>query len=113
MLYETNSETETLLEKTSRTTGENIVFSQEILKEAGIVPNELVIIGRKSQLYKLRIIAWRIWDLGSPTIRFVPGIDTTPLWYKLLDSLIMPFVNLIDPKDMFFLHFFKKLCRNT
>lgn len=101
-----------LLEQKSRTTPENIVYTLELLRERGIVPTKLTVIGRKSQILKTCIIVSRIWDLGNPRVNFIAGIDTTPFWYQCLDQTLMCLISALDPYDRWILSIFKKISRN-
>ena len=113
MLFEEGVDAEVLIEANSRTTGENIFYSHKLLKEKNIFPDNVVFIGRESQIAKIRVISWRIWEHGCPNFTFVSGVDHTPKWYRLLDKFFMPIISLLDPKDIFILAGYKRLFRNA
>lgn len=111
-LWKLNVHAQVLLEENSKTTGENIAFSEELLQGLGIIPDIVVCIGRKSQMNKVRILVKRIWKYGTPEFKFIHGIDNSSRLHKCIDAYIMPFINYIDPRERFFLAWFKRIFRN-
>jgi|GEM_PF-6969398 len=100
-----------LLETSAKTTAENILFSQELLRAKEYVLDELVIIGRASQIPKCHPIVWWLWDLGKPRVRYSKGIDTSPVLVQWFDRTAMLVLHAIDPEGHS-LYPLKKLCRN-
>jgi len=99
-------------EEEARTTSENIVLTQKLLCEKNIVPEKLVIIGRKSQIPKVRVLLWRLWKTKPQNVICMSCLDTAPFWYQCFDVICGSIISMIDPYDLFFLRRFKKIHRN-
>lgn len=102
----------TYLDQDSRTTSGNIVHAQTILRENDITPRKLIIIARKSAIPKIRVLIARLWTLGTPEIVCVAGMDTKPVWYRLVDRTAMVVLSCVDPADRWSLWVLRKLARN-
>ncbi len=86
-----------LLEERARTTPENILFTQELLKEQDITPTRLTIVGRTSQERKVRVLVRRVWRLGNPWNTYIPSLDTSPWYVRLFERTGMVALSYLDP----------------
>jgi hypothetical protein len=101
-----------ILETRSRTTVENVLFAQDLLRKEGISPSEIVVIMRASAEAKTRYIYKRVWSLGEPKMTFVKGWDSKSILWKIADRTILFLVAIIDPYDRWALALPKKIFRN-
>ncbi len=98
-----------LKEEEATTTSENIILTQKLLGEEDVFPDKLVIIGRKSQIPKVRALLWRLWRDKPQTVEFISCLDTAPFWYQCLDVVLMSVASAVDPYDKLNLRKLKKL----
>ncbi len=96
----------------SRTTPENIVFSQLLLMLGDIVPDELVIVGREGQIPKTVVIVSKVWEFGSPTKIFVAGSDPASPFMRFVDSVLFTALSYVDPHGTSFVYRLLKKMRN-
>lgn len=100
----------------SKTTWEHIVEAQNLLRQSCVIPTLLVIICRKSQLPKVRVFVPRLWTLGTPEIKYVGGVDTKPLIWRIVDQTIFVALAYIDPHELWIARWvnyaLKKVARN-
>lgn len=81
----------------SLTTAQNFLNTQKLLLGQKIAPSEVVVIARVSQALKSRILAWRTWPKAKRSV--IKTLDIKPLWFKMIDYLILTPLVVIDPKD--------------
>lgn len=102
-----------LLETTSKTTPENILYAQDELICQGKFPRRVTIIGRRSQMAKVKIVVRQLWIVSRvEDVEYVGGLDTTPWWYQLFDTTVMCVVTWLDPTGRWTLAPVRKLLRN-
>jgi hypothetical protein len=99
-------------ERRARTTPDNVTFTLALLRPPVDV---LTIIGRRTQLWRVRAILWRRRDrlraLGSPEVRTM-SVDGESLVTAILDMVLLP-VDLLDPLGRSFVYrLLKKVARN-
>ncbi len=92
------------LEKASRTTGENIIFVKDALRQMGIAPDHIVAYHRPSAINKTRILYKKLWRGKECCIEVRSDtLDEMPLWYKLLDRTLLTFLAHHDPYEVGFI----------
>ena len=103
-----------LLEDKSRTTPENIVFLQTTLTAKGIVPDELVVIGRESQIPKTVVMVGEVWTLGTPIKIFIASNDPSSLCMRWIDGVLFTALSYLDPYGNSWVYrVLKKMTRNS
>ena len=100
---------EYLIERISKTTGENIFWGQDLLKEKDIIPNEVIFVGGHHQIPRTKKLVQRMWYLGKPTFKYHSVYDSRPFLIGLVDELILSRLNYLDPYERHIMKFLKML----
>jgi len=105
-----------ILEDRSTTTGENLMFAQEILKrleeEEGVVPSHIVAFHRRSAVESKLPTLYRKLMPGQ-AVQFIRCPDLSSWQYKLIEFTAMRFLAWFDPREESFIwKWFKRKSRN-
>lgn len=113
-LCERNLEKEVtvFLETASKTTPENIIKSQALLEERGVVPDELVFVGSEYQIPKTVILVSRLWKLGNPAKIFITTPDTDARFVQWINGVFFTALSWFDPRGTSFVYTLVKMGRN-
>jgi len=85
------------LESSSKTTGDNIRLSRGIAEKMEEKADSIVVIGRASQIPKTKVFMMKLWPEADAT--YISGIDTKPLWWRLVDQSVFLLLAHLDPHD--------------
>ena len=89
-----------LLEDAALSTGAHIANLLPFLRDMGLPePRKVVVLGRRSQIWKLRAYAWNIWSEETFLEEFVGCSDTKPWWWRLLDRTVFTLFAFADPHE--------------
>ncbi|MBP9749389.1 MAG: YdcF family protein [Candidatus Pacebacteria bacterium] len=113
-LRERNLEKEVtvFLETASKTTPENIIKSQALLEERGVVPDELVFVGSECQIPKTVVLASKLWKLGSPAKIFIATSDPRAPLVQWINVVFFTALSWFDPRGVSFVYRLLKMGRN-
>ena len=79
-------------EEGSQSSEENITKTKQLLERERIIPREIHLFFRRSQVRKILIYAHEAWVLPKDLLNAIPCRDTLPWLTQLIDSWIVPFI---------------------